>query len=180
MSDLLAGGAFVPSFDNPLEMLLACHGKIQAQCVTLRKLLQHLSSHGCDTQVRQAAQAILRYFDTAGQNHHDDEEQDLFPRLLATPNTDVHELIARLLDEHKVMDMTWQQLRPLLLAIAEGRSEKLDIKAVEHFIQVHDRHISLENAQLLPQAAMLLDHIQLEELGKSMAARRGVVFSDTC
>lgn len=179
MSDLL-DGAFVSGFDSPLEMLLACHGKIQTQCATLHKLLLHLPSHGCDTQARQAAQAILRYFDTAGQNHHDDEEQDLFPRLLATPNAEVHELIARLLDEHKVMDMTWQQLRPLLLAIAEDRSEELDIKAVEHFILVHDRHISLENAQLLPLAAILLDHIQLEALSKSMAARRGVVFSNTC
>lgn len=175
MSDLL-GGAFVSGFDNPLEMLLACHGKMQTQCVTLHKLLQHLPSHGCDTQARQAAQAILRYFDTAGQNHHDDEEQDLFPPLLATPNTEVHELIARLLDEHKVLDAAWQQLRPLLLAIAEGRTAELDIKSVEHFIKVHDRHISLENAQLLPQAAKLLDHIQLEALSRSMAARRGVVF----
>ncbi len=122
MSDLL-DGAFVSGFDSPLEMLLACHGKIQTQCATLHKLLLHLPSHGCDTQARQAAQAILRYFDTAGQNHHDDEEQDLFPPLLATPNTEVHELIARLLDEHKVLDAAWQQLRPLLLAIAEDRSQ---------------------------------------------------------
>ena len=174
-----ASGAFVPTFDNPLEMLLACHGKIQAQCATLCKLLQHLSSHGCDTQARQAAQAILRYFDSAGQNHHDDEEQDLFPRLLTTPNAEVHELIAGLLNEHKVLDAAWQQLRPLLLGIAEGQAEELDIKLVEHFITVHDRHISLENAQLLPQAVRLLDHMQLEALGRSMAARRGVVFPNT-
>ncbi len=179
MSDLV-GGAFAPSFDNPLEMLLACHGRIQSQCATLHKLLQHLSSHGCDTQAQQAAQAILRYFDTAGQNHHDDEEQDLFPCLLATPNSEVHELIARLLDEHKVLNAAWHQLRPLLLDIAEGREVALDIKSVEHFIKVHDRHISLENEQLLPQAARLLDTIQLEALGRSMAARRGVVFSNTC
>ena len=176
MSDLL-GGAFVSSFDNPLEMLLACHGKIQSQCATLRKLLQHLSSYGCDEQARQAAQAILRYFDTAGENHHADEEQDLFPRLLATPNAEVHELIARLLDEHKVLNAAWQQLRPLLLGIAEGCAPELDIKSVEHFISVHDRHIFLENTQLLPQAAKLLNHMQLEALGRSMAARRGVVFS---
>ncbi|MEQ1835530.1 MAG: hemerythrin domain-containing protein [Candidatus Nitrotoga sp.] len=176
MSDLL-DGAFAPSFDNPLEMLLACHGKIQTQCATLRKLLQHLPSHGCDAQAQQAAQAILRYFDTAGQNHHDDEEQDLFPCLLAAQNAEVHELIARLLDEHKVLDAAWQQLRPLLLGIAEGRATELDIKSAEHFIQVHDRHISLENAHLLPQAAKLLDNMQLEALGRSMAARRGVAFS---
>ena len=176
MSDLL-GDVHIPSFDNPLEMLLACHGKIQAQCATLHKLLQHLLSHGCDAQAQQAAQAILRYFDTAGQNHHDDEEQDLFPCLLATSNAEIHKLIAHLLDEHKVLDTAWQQLRPLLFGIAEGQATELDIKSAEHFIQVHDRHISLENAQLLPQAARLLDHMQLETLGRSMAARRGVVFS---
>jgi len=179
MHDLL-GSASVPSFDNPLEMLLACHSKIQTQCATLHKLLQHLPSHGCDLAARQAALVILRYFDSAGQNHHDDEEQDLFPRLLATPNVEMHELIARLLDEHKLLDTAWQQLRPLLLAIAAGRETELDIKSVEYFITVHDRHISLENAQLLPQAASLLDPIQLEALGTSMAARRGVVFSNTC
>jgi len=32
-----------------------------------------------------AAQGILRYFDTAGQLHHQDEEQDLFPALHAAP-----------------------------------------------------------------------------------------------
>lgn len=179
MSDLLSV-AFVPSFDNPLEMLLACHGKIQAQCATLHKLLQHLPSYGCDAQAQQAAQAILRYFDTAGQNHHDDEEQDLFPCLLAIPNAEVHELITRLLDEHKVLNAAWQQLRPLLLDIAEGRAAELDTKVVEHFITVYDHHISLENGQLLPQAAKLLDHMQLEALSRSMAARRGVVFSNTC
>ncbi|CAH1385578.1 hemerythrin domain-containing protein [Candidatus Nitrotoga sp. M5] len=178
MTDVL-GGAPTPSFDNPLEMLLACHGKIQTQCVTLRKLLQHLFSQGCDAQAQQAAQAILRYFDTAGQNHHDDEEQDLFPRLLATANTEVQKLITRLLDEHKVLDAAWQQLRPLLLGIAEGRVTELDIKKVEHFITVHEKHISLENSQLLPQAERLLSPIQLEALGRSMAERRGVVFTNT-
>ena len=172
-------GASAPSFDHPLEMLLACHGKIQTQCITLRKLLQHLPSHGCDAQAQQAAQTILRYFDTAGQNHHDDEEQDLFPLLLATPNAEVHQLIARLLDEHTVQDAAWQLLRPLLLDIAEGQATELDIESVEHFITLHDRHISLENTQLLPKAAILLDHMQLVALGRSMAARRGVVFSNT-
>lgn len=69
---------------------------------------------------------------------------------------------------------------PLLLAIAEGRTAELKIKVVEHFIQVHDRHISLENARLLPQAERLLNRIQLEALSRSMATRRGVVFPNTC
>ncbi|HEX5338277.1 MAG TPA: hemerythrin domain-containing protein, partial [Gallionella sp.] len=64
-----------PSFDHPLGMLHACHGKILRQCDTLTKLAAHLSRNGCDEQARQAAQGILRYFDTAGQFHHQDEEE---------------------------------------------------------------------------------------------------------
>ncbi len=168
----LIGGAPAPTFDDPLEMLLACHGRIQAQCATLNKLLAHLPVHGCDAQAQQAARAILRYFDTAGRNHHDDEEKDLFPLLLASSSGAAHALIARLLGEHQLMDTAWERLRRYLTGLAEGKSAALDAEATEHFIGVYDRHIALENSQLLPLAKQLLTAAQLETLGKSMATRR--------
>lgn len=166
------GGAAAPSFDDPLEMLRACHGRIQSQCGTLNKLLAHLPQHGCDTQAQQAARAILRYFDTAGRHHHNDEEKDLFPLLLATSSAEAQALIARLLNEHQVMDAAWQQLRANLTCVAKGTSASLDTAVTEHFIGVYDRHIALENSQLLPLAEKLLTAPQLESLGKSLAARR--------
>ena len=68
-----------PTFDDPLEMLHACHGRILGQCDTLKKLTAYLPVHGCDQQARQAAQNILRFFDSAGHFHHQDEEENLFP-----------------------------------------------------------------------------------------------------
>lgn len=50
------------TFDRPLQLLHACHGKLMHQCGTMRNLCTHLSQHGCDGQAQQAAQAILRYF----------------------------------------------------------------------------------------------------------------------
>lgn len=167
-------GAAAPGFDDPLEMLEACHGRIRAQCATLRKLQQHLPEHGCDAQARQAAQAILRYFDSAGQYHHQDEEHDLFPLLIGTANAEARGLVARLLEEHRGMELAWQRLRPLLLAVAEGQSAALDASAAEHFIDVYDRHIVVENGRLLPLAAKLLTAAQQETMGRNMAARRGV------
>lgn len=161
-----------PSFDDPLEMLLACHGRIQAQCATLRKLLAHLPTHGCDTQAQQAARAILRYFDTAGPHHHNDEELDLFPLLLASADRPAQTLVARLLDEHRAMDAAWQHLRVYLDDLAGGKSAALDTATAEHFIGVYDRHIALENSQLLPLAKRLLTAGQLQTLGSNMAARR--------
>lgn len=165
-----------PSFDDPLAMLRACHGRIQAQCATLKKLQTWLPEHGCDSQAQQAAQAVLRYFDTAGQYHHEDEEQDLFPRLRATQHPAVLALTDRLLQEHQGMAAAWQHLRPALVALTETRTTTLDDDTVATFITAYASHIETENGELLPLAAQLLPPADLAAIGASMAQRRGVVF----
>jgi len=154
--------------------LHACHDRIMDQCATLQKLLQHLPKNGCDIQAQQAAQAVLRYFDTAGQFHHQDEEVDLFPLLRATNNADADALIKRLLDEHQAMDALWLRLRTQLQGIAEGQSATLEKSLVADFSLAYGRHVMLENTQLLPLSAQLLNEQQLHEIGKKMADRRGV------
>jgi hemerythrin-like domain-containing protein len=170
----LIGAKSAPSFDDPLEMLLTCHERIRAQCATLSKLVLHLPQHGCDAQAQQAAVAILRYFNSAGQHHHQDEEQDLFPLLLATENKTAQTLITQLLAEHQIMSAASQKLHPLLVAISENVAEHLDASVAQHFIDVYDSHIEIENTQLLPLANTLLSTKQLEYLGIKMAARRGM------
>jgi hemerythrin-like domain-containing protein len=170
----LPGSAPAPTFESPLEMLRACHGRIMAQCDTLQKLLQHLPVHGCDAQARQAAQAILRYFDTAAQYHHQDEEMDLFPLLLASPSTEAHEVVLRLLGEHHEMGTAWLRLRSRLQDIAEGHAALLEESVAATFSTAYERHITFENAHLLPLAARLLSPQQLHDLGRKMALRRGV------
>ena len=168
------GQTAAPTFATPLAILRACHGRILDQCNTLHKLLQHLPAHGSDLQAQQAAQAILRYFDTAGQLHHQDEEEDLFPLLLAKGQTESAELITRLLAEHRQMDKAWALLRTRLSEIASGKSASLERNLVDHFSTAYERHINLENEQLLPLAARLLNEMQLDHLGVSMENRRKV------
>jgi len=167
-------GSAAPSFDDPLAMLRACHGRIEAQCSTLTRLGEYLSQHGCDAQAVQAARAILRYFDTAGQYHHQDEELDLFPALLTTQDLSAQALITRLLHEHQGLELAWKNLRPLLVAIAETHSATFDDSVVRHFIEVYARHIEVENGALLPLAARLLNAEQLKRIGQNMSIRRGV------
>jgi len=164
-----------PGFDAPLDMLRACHERIMDQCATLHKLLQHLPTHGCDAQARQSAQAILSYFDKAGQSHHDDEENHLFPLLRAAHNDEADALIQRLLDEHHLMDAQWLRLHPQLQRIAEGQSTTLERSLVADFSLAYGRHIMLENMKLLPLAAQLLNEKQLHDMGKKMAARKRVL-----
>lgn len=170
-------GAAAPGFDEPLEMLRACHGRIEAQCDTLGKLLAHLERVGLDEQARQAAAAVLRYFDTAGKHHHADEEENLFPALLESvapgQAAEVQALVAGLLTEHGAMEQVWRKLRDPLRQIAEGQAAGLASNDVAEFTRRYRQHIELENTRLLPLAEQTLSDRQRESLGRAMAERRG-------
>ena len=174
-----SSGESAPSFDHPLEMLHACHGKIQRQLNTLQKLVDHLPTHGCDQQAQQAAQGILRYFDTAGQFHHQDEEENLFPTLLALnvpEKAQVKALIEHLLAQHTVMFAAWNDARTVLVKLAEGVNTPLPDALVEKLTGSYTPHINLEETELLTLSARLLSPQQIMEIGKSMAERRGAKF----
>lgn len=62
------------TFEDPQAMLEACHDRVQRMCTLLERLTEHAGLHGADTQARQAATDVMRYFDLAGPHHHQDEE----------------------------------------------------------------------------------------------------------
>lgn len=164
-----------PGFDHPLEMLHACHGKIIRQCDTLQKLRMHIADHGCDEAARQAARGILLYFDSAGEFHYQDEELDLFPTLRASAGTDmaqIDKLLERLLADHAKMKLAWNELRAILLKLADGTNMPLPENLVARFNDNHQSHIALEESELLPLAEKLLDDDHLLRLGSSMSAKR--------
>ena len=166
------------STEVPLEMLSACHGRVERQCQTLQRLQRHLLDHGSDEQASQAAQAVLRYFDTAARDHHADEEQDLFPALLeAVAGSDavcLRDLIQTLLAEHQDIERRWQSLRQTLSAIAQGQASTLQDEAVTTFVSAYSAHIEREETELLPLAARLLDDAALGRIGRAMRLRRGI------
>jgi hemerythrin-like domain-containing protein len=163
-------------FEVPLEMLAACHGRVQQQCATLQRLCAHLQQHGADRQAQDAAQAVMRYFDSAARHHHEDEEQDLFPALLESmAGSDavcLREMTQSLCGEHRVLEMQWRTLRRALQQVAEGRAVPLDM--VPDFVQRYAQHIEREEAELLPMAARLLGAVELDRIGLAMRARRGL------
>ena len=161
-------------FDHPLEMLAACHDRIEDRCDLLQRLVDHIAKNGCDAQASQAAANVLRYFDTAGEHHHEDEEQDLFPRLMAADAARAAALVESLRRDHAKMRAAWQRLRPALESIARGAPAELDRALVRSFDELYRAHIGREEAELLPLAHSLLSGSELADIGRSMAQRRGV------
>lgn len=177
---MLLPGHSSPSagFDAPLEMLAACHQRLQRQCATLRRLVPHVAAHGADTQAREAATAVMRYFDRAAVDHHADEEQDLFPALLESmAGSDavcLRELVASLTQQHRELEIHWHALRPQLQRVAAGDAAVLDAALVEGLVVANEQHLAREEAELLPMAARLIGDEALQEIGRAMRQRRGI------
>lgn len=165
-------------FEVPLEMLSACHGRIEQQCATLRRLQGHLPAHGADDQARAAAAAVMRYFDLAARQHHEDEERDLFPALLESmAGSDpvcLRELTASLTVEHRQLEAAWRRVRAELERVAAGDAAALSAEDVEAFAALYARHIEREEQELLPMAARLLCDDELDRIGRTMRERRGI------
>ena len=176
MNDTLPGSA--PGFDQPIAVLKHCHDRIRKQLATLDKLLVHLATHGADEQARQAAGAVIKYFDTAAHLHHADEEENLIPMLQASACGEDATLLAQLapgiLDEHRRMDAMWQGLHEQLRAIADGSAALLREADVRRFADTYSAHIEREENQVAPMAKRLFSEQQMAQLGLAMQVRRGI------
>lgn len=166
-------------FDQPMALWIGCHERVMRMCGLIQLLHEHIRDHGVDEPAGITANSILRYFDEAAPRHHEDEEQDLFPRLLQRLSGDARDSVARtveqLLAEHVALASDWAVLKVKLEAIERAdAAATLERAEVESFFARYRRHIALEETVLAPSMQLAFDESTWREIGKSMAARRGV------
>ncbi|MFT3721433.1 hemerythrin domain-containing protein [Pseudorhodoferax sp.] len=174
-SPLHAGPA--AGFDQPFEMLVACHARMEHMLDVLDRLGEHLATHGCDAQARSAAADILRYFDVAAPLHHQDEERHVLPRLRELGLAGV---AARLRADHQVMEHDWARMRPDLQAVADGRLQAQQLPAARQrwtlYSTLYRRHLAAEEVHAFPPASAGLSAEQQRAMGEDMARRRGAPY----
>lgn len=168
-----------PGFDQPIAVLKHCHDRIRKQLATMQKLPVHLARHGADEQARQAAQAVLSYFDKAAHLHHADEEEDLVPMLQSVAQGEdaatLAELVPGILRDHDEMDAMWQGLHEELTAIAAGSAATLTASNVARFCERYASHMEREETRIAPMAKRLFSAAQMAQLGAAMQVRRGIL-----
>jgi len=169
------------AFDDPLEMLLTCHRRIEKQLQTLERLRVHLRTHGVDADASAAAQALLRYFTRAAVDHHADEESDLFPLLeRRIADADDRERFAALRQslerEHREVEAQWTRLRKPLEGIADGFTRALPEADVRAFAGAYAKHIGVEEAAFQEFFERWINDEDRIALGNSMSARRARKF----
>lgn len=172
--------AVAPGFDDPIGLLRACHIRIQQRCALLDRIIEHLQKHGADAQAQTACRQVLHYFNTSGIHHHEDEEVDLFPAMLAACKPQrrkkIQGVIAQLNADHIVMAQAWRSLEPALKAVEAGEACTLDSDAVAAFQNAYLAHIEREEAEAFDVAVQILDAAALERIGRCMAARRNAEY----
>jgi hemerythrin-like domain-containing protein len=162
-----------------MEMLVACHERVQRSLDLLDRLQQHVRASGCDAQARSAARDVLRYFDLAAPLHHQDEELHVFPALLSGPDVALRQLAGALIADHRRMETAWAAAREVLVAIAQDAAGTLRISAAQttalsDFAALYDLHIEREEALAYPAALARLSATDLQRMSQDMMARRGV------
>lgn len=163
-------------FEQPFEMLEACHERVQRSLALLGRIARHIDAQGHDAQSRSAAVDVLRYFDIAGPHHHEDEERHVFPALASHADARVREAVAQLQADHVQMHALWQRLRAVLLTWRDAEApppiSAAERALVNDFVTAYERHIPLEESVVYPAARPLFDERALQTIGAEMAARR--------
>ena len=123
LASLIASPA--AGFEQPFEMMAACHERLLRTLGLLERLRAHVARHGADPQAQQAARDVMRYFDMAAPQHHLDEEMHVFPALIERGDPPMLALVARLQQDHLQMEARWRMVRAILERVAHA-----DIPAV--------------------------------------------------
>ena len=163
-------------FEQPFEMLQACHARVQRSLDLLQRLVAYIDTRGHDASSRSAAADVLRYFDLAAPLHHEDEELHVFPALARSSDAAVRAAIAMLQDDHLRMAERWTLAREVLLAWRdEPQPSALDGASrarLKAFSEAYDAHIATEENLVYPAARALFDEAGLARIGAEMQARR--------
>jgi hemerythrin-like domain-containing protein len=141
----------LPSF----EALDRTHAQVLQVLTQFDRLLGHLDDNGADAVAQASAKEIHAFFAGGARQHHVDEEQFVFPPLLASGDAELVQHIQRLQQDHGWLEEDWLELAPQIEAIAQGYSwyDLATLRsALPIFTALYQEHIALEESLIYPEA----------------------------
>jgi hemerythrin-like domain-containing protein len=164
-------------FDDPLGMLRDCHRRIERFLDVLCRIAQDARGRALSTEEAGSVEAALRYFRESGPRHNADEEESLFPRLRASPEGGNPGAVDRLEAEHQTAARLHDSVEELCRAwIADGSLSEADAESLSATTgalrSMYAGHIRVEEEQVFPRAAAVLNRAALAAMGQEFQARR--------
>ncbi len=137
------------------EALDECHRQIALHLALLSALRVQFEAHGLNPDIQREAGVIEHFFSSTSREHHAQEEQSVFPALLASGESALVAAVRSLQQDHGWIEENWLELSPQLRAIAAGDG---GIDAVEFghyvdvFLELCRGHIALEETLIYPES----------------------------
>lgn len=168
-------------FDEPLGLMADCHRRIERFLNGLARLAQEAELPLPEGR-RGPLETALRYFREAAPRHTADEEESLFPRLLASGDERARaaaEAMRRLQEQHAEADRLHREVDRLGQAwLGRGRlsaDEAAELRSMlARLATLYEEHIAVEEHCVFPLAASVLEESDLRAIGEEMAVRRGL------
>ena len=157
-----------------VDLLLACHHRVREHLAIARRLAQAPAEPPLDS-IRAAACRVRTYFSTAFRLHRQDEEQDIFPRLLGRSD-ELDAAVGELLHDHEDHERHIAAIVELC-AVLEHHPSRLPAVAADLAEHVHvlegelTAHILLEEQTMFPAIAKMSE-AEREQIHECMRARR--------
>jgi hemerythrin superfamily protein len=167
-----------PSDVSPVQDFSQCHVGIVGQLHTLAELPPLLEPAA---RARRIAEQTLQFFRDVVYRHHQEEEHELFPAVLASAakgeeRDRVQRTVDALTAEHRTVEAHWQRLEPKLRAVAKGQDAEIDPAEIESLVENYLAHARFEEEVFLPLSQTILgrDSNHLAALGVALHLRHSV------
>jgi iron-sulfur cluster repair protein YtfE (RIC family) len=163
---------------TPLDFIFAEHFRQRSLCWLIDQV-----ADAAETD-KDSVAAALRFLRSDFGLHVIDEEEDLFPllRRRAEPEDRIADVLGELSEEHAADKQDAEEIVDRFSDAAETERKRRLTRAfrklLHRFAANERRHLIVENAIVLPLARVRLEIDDLHNLGRRMAARRGIDYSD--
>ena len=160
---------------QPLNNFSHCHAGILEQLADFHEVPALLLAVG---RLRQVARDMIDLFRATAFEHHQEEECELFPAVLAGSHDGpererVRVLIEALTREHRDIEKQWEELEPQVEKLAKGQPAAIDPEAVRNLVQQYTEHARFEEMEFMPLSEKILGRssAHMAALGLSLHMR---------
>jgi hemerythrin-like domain-containing protein len=172
-------------YTDPLGLLGDCHRRIECFLELLATITRSARGGALSAEQRKAMETARVYFKNAAPRHTLDEEESLFPRLRAASDPRAAatlSLIEHLHTDHEAADEVHREVdalvkRWLVEGVLATEMARHLAGLLDSLSNIYQQHIAVEESQVFPLAGRVLSPAALEQMGREMAARRGIDLS---
>ena len=175
------GGKPESTFADPIGLLTDCHRRIERFLGVLVQVGAQVRGGPLTSELRASLETALRYFREAAPKHTADEEETLFPRLRSLHRPELSAVLDRvdsLENDHALAEQHHAEVDRLGQAwLASGSLAPADagrfLELAQGLADLYRAHIAIEEGEVFPAAAGVLEQSDRAAMGGEMAARRG-------